>query len=67
MITVTTVGYGDVVPVTQQSRLFDTFVLTPIRLFVWYIFLGTAYDFLLQRVWARWRMAVSRGHCVVML
>ncbi len=35
MITVTTVGYGDIVPVTQQSRLFDTFVVTPIRLFVW--------------------------------
>jgi voltage-gated potassium channel len=25
MITVTTVGYGDIVPVTQQARLFDTF------------------------------------------
>ncbi len=58
MNTVTTVGYGDIVPVTQQSRLFDTFVLTPIRLFVWLIFLGTAYDFLLKRVWTRWRMAV---------
>ena len=58
MITVTTVGYGDIVPVTQQSRLFDTFVVTPIRLFVWLIFLGTAYDFLLKRVWERWRMSV---------
>jgi len=45
MITVTTVGYGDIVPVTPQARLFDTFVVTPIRLFVWLIFLGTAYDF----------------------
>lgn len=56
MITITTVGYGDIVPVTQQARLFDTFVVTPIRLFVWLIFLGTAYDFLLKRVWERWRM-----------
>jgi voltage-gated potassium channel len=24
MITVTTVGYGDIVPVTQQARMFDT-------------------------------------------
>jgi hypothetical protein len=24
-ITVTTVGYGDIVPVTQQARLLDTF------------------------------------------
>lgn len=58
MITVTTVGYGDIVPVTQQARLFDTFVVTPIRIFVWLIFLGTAYDFLLRRVWERWRMSV---------
>ncbi|MDN4632404.1 potassium channel family protein [Sphingomonas sp. PvP056] len=58
MITVTTVGYGDIVPVTQQARMFDTFVVTPIRLFVWLIFLGTAYDFLLKRVWEKWRMSV---------
>ena len=38
MITVTTVGYGDIVPVTDRARLFDTFVVTPIRLFVWLIF-----------------------------
>lgn len=62
MITVTTVGYGDIVPVTQQARLFDTFVVTPIRLFVWLIFLGTAYDFLLKRVWERWRMSVIQRH-----
>ena len=34
MITVTTVGYGDIVPVTDRARLFDTFVVTPVRLFV---------------------------------
>lgn len=62
MITVTTVGYGDIVPVTPQARLFDTFVVTPIRLFVWLIFLGTAYDFLFKRVWDRWRMGVIQRH-----
>lgn len=69
MITITTVGYGDIVPVTQQARLFDTFVVTPIRLFVWLIFLGTAYDFLLKRVWEKWRMSVIQrnltGHVIV--
>lgn len=58
MITVTTVGYGDIIPVTPQARLFDTFVVTPIRLFVWLIFLGTAYDFLLKRIWEKWRMSL---------
>ena len=62
MITVTTVGYGDIVPVTQQARLFDTFVVTPIRLFVWLIFLGTAYNFLLKQVWEKWRMKIIQGH-----
>ena len=69
MITITTVGYGDIVPVTEQARLFDTFVVTPIRLFVWLIFLGTAYDFVLKRVWEKWRMSVIQaklhGHIVV--
>lgn len=58
MITVTTVGYGDIIPVTDRARLFDTFILTPVRLFIWLIFLGSAYDFLFRRVWQRWRMAV---------
>ncbi len=69
MITVTTVGYGDIIPVTDSARLFDTFVVTPIRLFVWLIFLGTAYDFLLRRTWQRWRMKVIQrqltGHIVI--
>jgi len=69
MITVTTVGYGDIVPVTDRARLFDTFVVTPVRLFVWLIFLGTAYDFLFKRVWERWRMRVLqrdlRNHVIV--
>ena len=69
MITVTTVGYGDIVPVTAQARMFDTFVLTPIRLFVWLIFLGTAYNFVFRRVWEKWRMSVIQrnlvGHVIV--
>lgn len=62
MITVTNVGYGDIVPVTQQARLFDTFVVTPVRLFVWLIFLGTAYNFVLKRVWGKWRMKIIQRH-----
>lgn len=69
MITVTTVGYGDITPVTERARLFDTFVVTPVRLFVWLIFLGTAYSFLITRVWDRWKMRVIErslnGHVVV--
>lgn len=62
MITVTTVGFGDIVPVTDRARMFDTFVVTPVRLFVWLIFLGTAYDFVFKRVWEKWRMTVIQRH-----
>ena len=40
VITVTTVGYGDIVPVSDSVRMFDTFVVTPIRIFVFLIFSG---------------------------
>lgn len=56
-VTVTTVGYGDIVPVSPAARLFETFVVTPIRLFVWLIFLGTAYSLFFRNTLYRWRMA----------
>jgi voltage-gated potassium channel len=69
MITITTVGYGDIVPVTERARLIDAFLLTPIRLFIWLLFLGTALDLLLKRVWERWRMTRIQeglsGHVVI--
>lgn len=56
MITVTTVGYGDIVPVSDQARLIDAFFVTPVRIFVWLIFLGTAYQLIIQRLIEEWRM-----------
>ncbi|RYE01219.1 MAG: potassium channel protein [Sphingomonadales bacterium] len=68
-ISVTTTGYGDIVPVSNSARMFDAFVVTPIRVFVVLLFLGTAYNFVLKRTWDKWRMAVIQkslsGHIVV--
>ncbi len=69
MVSVTTVGYGDIVPVTRQARLVDALLVTPIRLFIWLIFLGTAYQLVLQRLIEDFRMrrlqARLQGHVVV--
>lgn len=56
MVSVTTVGYGDIVPVTAQARIIDALLVTPVRLFIWLIFLGTAYQLVLQQLIEDFRM-----------
>jgi len=56
MISATTTGYGDVVPVTERARLFDALVVTPIRVFFLLLLAGTAYTFIIKRTWNQWLM-----------
>ena len=56
MVTITTVGYGDIVPVSDRARLLDAFLVTPVRVFLLLIFLGTAYEFVIQKVLEDYRM-----------
>jgi len=56
MVSVTTVGYGDIVPVTPRARIIDALIVTPIRLFIWLIFVGTAYQLVLQQLIEGFRM-----------
>ena len=69
MITVTTVGYGDIVPVSDRARLIDALVVTPIRFGVWFLFLGTAYQLIIRHYMEGYRMAKLQatldGHIIV--
>ena len=56
MISATTTGYGDIVPVTNQARLFDALIVTPVRIFFLLILAGTAYTFVIKRTWDKWLM-----------
>jgi len=57
MISVTTTGFGDIAPISDRSRLIEAIIVTPIRIAVLFIFVGTAYSFVIKRTWEKWRMA----------
>jgi voltage-gated potassium channel len=56
MISATTTGYGDIVPVSDNTRMFDSLVVTPIRIFFLLIFVGSAYLFVARRTWENFLM-----------
>src|SRR5688572_18686836 len=56
MISATTTGYGDIVPVTDRTRLFDAIIVTPIRILFLLILAGSAYSFVARRSWERFIM-----------
>ena len=63
-ISATTTGYGDIVPVTENTRLFDALVVTPIRILFLLVFIGSAYLFVARRSWERFIMRkIQRGLC----
>jgi voltage-gated potassium channel len=68
-VTVTTTGYGDVVPETDGARLLTTLVVTPARILFLILLVGTTLELLAERTrqgWTvrRWR-ARMRDHIIV--
>lgn len=56
MVSITTTGFGDIAPVTERARMVEAIIVTPIRFAVFFIFVGTAYNFIIKRSWEKWRM-----------
>ena len=56
IVSLTTVGYGDIVPVTPLARFINAILLTPVRVFLWALFLGTTYELTLQQYRERKQM-----------
>jgi len=69
VVSLTTVGYGDIVPVTERARLIDAIIITPARLLVWLVFIGTAFELFFHKGLERIRMArlqkQLRDHVVI--
>ncbi len=69
MISVTTTGYGDIVPISDGARMFDAFIVTPIRIIFILMLAGTAYTFAIKRTWDKWIMqSIQRnlsGHVIL--
>ncbi len=57
MISVTTVGFGDIAPISDRARMVEALIVTPVRFIVLFIFVGTAYNFIMKRSWEKYRMA----------
>jgi voltage-gated potassium channel len=60
-VTLTTTGYGDIVPVTNLTRLENTFIITPIRIAFLIALVGTTLGVLAERTRTDWRVARWRS------
>ncbi|MGA8117591.1 MAG: potassium channel family protein [Actinocatenispora sp.] len=68
-VSLTTTGYGDIVPVTPEARLITILLITPLRIVFLVLLVGTTLSVLTERGReqlrvGRWRSAV-RGHTVI--
>jgi voltage-gated potassium channel len=69
VVTLSTTGYGDIVPVSASARLVNILVIAPIRVIFLVLLIGTTFEVLAGRTrlaWriSRWRSRLS-GHTVV--
>ncbi|TDC61819.1 potassium channel family protein [Streptomyces hainanensis] len=61
-VSLSTTGYGDIVPVTTTARLLTTFLITPLRVLFLIILVGTTLEVLTERTREQLREAYWRKH-----
>lgn len=54
-VTLSTTGYGDIVPVTDQTRLVNAFIITPLRFVFLTLLVSTTVEVLARRTRLEWR------------
>ena len=54
-VSITTTGYGDIVPVSEGTRLANTLIITPARILFLLLLVGTTVEFLTARAVQRYR------------
>jgi voltage-gated potassium channel len=68
-VSLSTTGYGDIVPVSDAARLVNVALIMPLRIFFLALLVGTTFEVLTQRTRQQWRLTRWRsqlqGHTVV--
>ncbi|MCI0688906.1 MAG: potassium channel family protein [Sporichthyaceae bacterium] len=68
-VTLSTTGYGDIVPATPGARLSNVLLITPLRFIFLVILVGTTFEVLAERTRTQWRVdrwrSRLREHTVV--
>ena len=59
-VSITTTGYGDIVPVSDSARLLTTFLITPLRVLFLILLVGTTLEFLASATRANLRRRLWR-------
>ena len=68
-VSITTTGYGDIIPISDRSRLLTTVLVTPARVLFLILLVGTTLEFLAERTRdlyrvKRWRQRL-RDHVII--
>jgi voltage-gated potassium channel len=61
-VSLSTTGYGDIVPVCDSSRLANILIITPLRFLFLIVLVGTTVEVLTQRTRQEWRINRWRKH-----